>query len=134
VRWPDIRERYRPLLEDDSTDDELFAVLQGVLAELNDSHIDLVGGGRKFQSGILGQMGKVTHMGDTTAGALASPIARVLPNGWLYRLPLGLTTDHNDICFDGQGITPEVQITNDARTIESGTDQVLEAALGRLSI
>jgi C-terminal processing protease CtpA/Prc len=77
---------------------------------------------------------KVTQMGDTTAGALASPIARELPNGWLYSLPLGLTTDHNDICYDGQGITPEIQITNDAGTIEGGTDQVLETALGRLSI
>jgi hypothetical protein len=76
----------------------------------------------------------VTHMGDTTAGALDGPIDRELPNEWLYKLPLGLTTDHNDICYEGQGITPEIQITNSAGTIESGTDQVLEAAIGRFSI
>jgi C-terminal processing protease CtpA/Prc len=290
IDWDEIRARYRPLLNNNSTDDELFAVLQGVLAELNDSHIILRGGGKRFQSGIVGQLGKmtdfsvdlvkrryladantaangsityghvsdktgyihmatmelpdgnsaelvsafddafaplvdcagliidirgngggqfqvaeaianrfadtqrlaekiryrhgprhsdfadpilyyaepagrrqftepvilltnrysvsaaeiftitmrvfpnVTHMGDTTAGALDGPIDRELPNGWLYKLPLGLTTDHNDICYEGQGITPEIQITNSAGTIESGTDQVLEAAIGRFSI
>jgi C-terminal processing protease CtpA/Prc len=290
IDWEEIRARNRPLLNDNSTDDELFAVLQGVLAGLNDSHIVLWGGERRFQSGILGQMGKmtdfsvelvkqryladaktrakgiityghvsdttgyihvatmqlpdgdsaelisafddalaaladcaglvidirgngggqlqvadaianrfadtrrlaekiryrngpqhsdfadpvlryaepagrrqftgpvilltnrysvsaaehftitmrafpnVTHMGDTTTGALGTPISRELPNGWLYKLPLGLTTDHNDICYEGQGITPEIQISNSAVTIESGTDQVLEAAIGRFSI
>jgi C-terminal processing protease CtpA/Prc len=76
----------------------------------------------------------VTHMGDTTTGALDGPIARELPNGWLYRLPLGLTTDHNDICYEGLGITPEIQITNSPGAIEAGSDQVLEAAISRLSI
>jgi C-terminal processing protease CtpA/Prc len=73
----------------------------------------------------------VTHLGDITAGANDGPIARQLPNRWVYHLPLGLTTDANDVCYEGIGITPQILVTNDTTSLEQGIDQILEAGIAR---
>lgn len=283
VDWDDIRARYRSTLTAHSTDDELFTVLSGVLAELNDGHIVLYGDGRRFRSGITGQLGKmtdfapavikdhylaepmtaasgsvtygrlsatvgfvhiaamksqavvndvdvalaaladsaglvvdvrgnpggsldvstalagrfadqkrlalrirmrsgplhsdlssptevyvsptggqrfakpvvlltnrfsasaaelftlmmrlfpnVTHVGDVTAGAQSTPILRELPNGWHYELPLGLTTDDQDRCYEGIGITPQILVANSPDLVEQGIDEALAMAVSRL--
>lgn len=47
IDWDDTYDRYRPLIDEDSTDDELYEVLTGMLAELNDGHVMLTAPGRE---------------------------------------------------------------------------------------
>jgi carboxyl-terminal processing protease len=48
VDWDDAYDRWRPQLTEDSTEDELYEVLTGMLAELDDGHVMLVAPGREF--------------------------------------------------------------------------------------
>jgi hypothetical protein len=47
-------------------------------------------------------------------------------------LPIGLTTDGEDNCYEGIGITPQIVITNSPSSVEQGIDQVLAAAIAQL--
>src|SRR5712692_1453331 len=38
VDWPALRERYRPLIERASTDDEFYGILKRMVGELHDAH------------------------------------------------------------------------------------------------
>ncbi len=75
----------------------------------------------------------VTHLGDTTAGALSlvSP-TRFLPNGWRYEYSIQLITNPDGSSYEGQGIPPEHWVRNQAGDIAAGRDRVLEEALNYL--
>ena len=51
VDWDDSYDRWRPQLDHDSTDDELWQTLTGMLAELDDGHVKLVAPEREFWHG-----------------------------------------------------------------------------------
>lgn len=46
IDWDDVYDRYRPLVDDDMSDDELFAVITEMLAETDDGHVHLTVPGR----------------------------------------------------------------------------------------
>ncbi len=56
VDWKALYEIYRPQVTAQTTDDELFDIMSGVLGHLNDNHVGLQYGDRRFRSGILGEM------------------------------------------------------------------------------
>lgn len=50
VDWDDSYDRYRPLVHDSMSDDELFTVIADMLAETDDGHISLITPGRQLWS------------------------------------------------------------------------------------
>ncbi|MFE9560704.1 S41 family peptidase [Streptomyces sp. NPDC006487] len=48
VDWNAVRESHRPRVHAGTTEDELFAVFEEMLAPLHDAHVRLVGGDRRF--------------------------------------------------------------------------------------
>lgn len=50
IDWQDSYDRYRPLIDERSTDDELYQVLTDMLAELDDGHVMMVAPDREFWS------------------------------------------------------------------------------------
>jgi len=50
IDWGDSYDRWRPQLDEGSSDDELWEVLSGMLAELDDGHVKLVAPGQEFFS------------------------------------------------------------------------------------
>lgn len=48
VDWEAVRDRYRPTVDADTTDDELFAVFRKMLEPLGDMHVTLSDGGDRF--------------------------------------------------------------------------------------
>lgn len=74
----------------------------------------------------------VTQIGDTTAGGFSDVIARELPNGWLYFVPVGDYRNASGRSEEGIGIAPKIYLTNTAQDIRAGKDRVLEAAVSRL--
>ena len=48
IDWDDSYERWRPQIDEDSTEDELYNVLTGMLAELDDGHVQVAAPGREF--------------------------------------------------------------------------------------
>lgn len=48
IDWQDSYDRYRPLIDESSTDDELYQVLTDMLAELDDGHVKLAAPDREF--------------------------------------------------------------------------------------
>lgn len=46
VDWDDVYDRYRPLIDDDMSDDEFFEVIATMLAETDDGHVQLFAPGR----------------------------------------------------------------------------------------
>ena len=55
----------------------------------------------------LRKMGNITLVGDTTAAGLGINIRRELPNGWSYRMTIGLVSDSDDISYEGIGVPPD---------------------------
>ncbi len=56
VDWKALYEIYRPQVTAETTDDELFDIMSNLLGHLNDNHVGLQFGDRRFRSGILGEM------------------------------------------------------------------------------
>lgn len=46
-------------------------------------------------------------IGDTTAGAAASPLVRELPNGWTYQFPEWIASTADGRVFEGKGLPPD---------------------------
>ncbi len=83
----------------------------------------------------------VISVGDTTWGAFSSQVARILPNGWQYRLgaqiiftPEGvLFTDSNGQYLEGIGIPPDYYMQDSKQAIDNNQDLVLDLALEKLN-
>jgi tetratricopeptide (TPR) repeat protein len=56
VDWKALYEIYRPQVTPETTNEELFEIMSRLLGHLNDNHVRLQYGERRFQSGILGEM------------------------------------------------------------------------------
>lgn len=74
----------------------------------------------------------LTQMGDTTAGGFSDILARELPNGWLYFIPVGDYRNSKGESEEGKGIVPDLLIVNKKQDIDAGVDKVLQAAISRL--
>ncbi|HEU5137667.1 MAG TPA: serine hydrolase [Steroidobacteraceae bacterium] len=68
-------------------------------------------------------------VGETTAGAMADIVTRVLPNDWQVTVPINLFRDVNGVSWEGVGITPDLWVKNERSEVASGTDRALQMAL-----
>jgi C-terminal processing protease CtpA/Prc len=60
----------------------------------------------------------VTHVGKPTCGALSSRNDRFMINGWAYSISPERVTDMNDKIYEGIGISPEIEITEEVSISE----------------
>jgi carboxyl-terminal processing protease len=81
--------------------------------------------------------GRVTVLGDTTAGASGGPVTRELPNGWSYQFSTWVAFTPERRTFEGIGLAPEVVVR--ASPVKTATafaaperDQVIDAAVASL--
>ncbi len=73
----------------------------------------------------------VTHLGDTTNGAIATKIAKELANGWFYSIVTQKTVFQNGISYEGAGIPPDEYFKNTASEMANGQDKTLEEAISK---
>ena len=72
------------------------------------SNITLSGGELLTMS--LKSLPNVTHVGETTRGALSDKLEKTLPNGWEISLSNEVYLDHQGREFEGKGIPPDISI------------------------
>lgn len=75
------------------------------------------------------EMDAVIQIGSTTAGAMGTRIRRVLPNGWVYGLPVQRLYTADLRLLEDVGIDPDVHVLTSVEDVEAGRDPVLDAAL-----
>lgn len=73
----------------------------------------------------------LTHMGDTTSGAIATKIGKELANGWYYSIVTQKTEVEDGVSYEGPGIPPDVFVKNTAEEMAAGQDRTLEEALAQ---
>ena len=74
-------------------------------------------------------LSNVTHIGDTTNGAIATKIAKELANGWFYTIVTQKTEFADGISYEGIGLIPDISIKNTIGEINSEQDKTLEKAI-----
>jgi C-terminal processing protease CtpA/Prc len=74
-----------------------------------------------------------TLMGETTAGAFSTMMYRNLPNGIGFTLPFERVFDTKGECYEGQGITPDIEVPFDDEAFKAGNDKTLTAAVDYLT-
>jgi len=74
-------------------------------------------------------LSNVTHVGDTTNGAIATKIGKELANGWFYSIVTQKTYFKDGKTFEGVGIPPEIYVKNTLSEMAAGVDKTLERAL-----
>jgi Peptidase family S41/Tricorn protease C1 domain len=75
----------------------------------------------------------VTLIGDSTQGAFPHAVPRELPNGWSYRVTVGVVLGPNRESYEGMGIPPAVAVNITPADSASHHDTILETALARLA-
>ena len=50
----------------------------------------------------------VTHIGESTRGALSDVLTKTLPNGWTLNMSNEIYLDHEGVLWEGPGIPPEI--------------------------
>ena len=70
-----------------------------------------------------------SSIGEATDGEMATAYPEKLINGWQVFIPYCYTTDQNDFCCEGIGVTPNLRKTNTKEDIAGGNDKVLEFAI-----
>jgi tetratricopeptide (TPR) repeat protein len=56
IDWAALYRVYRPMVNAETSDEELFEVMSNLLEHLNDNHVGLAGDGRQYRSGILNEL------------------------------------------------------------------------------
>jgi hypothetical protein len=75
----------------------------------------------------------VTVAGERTAGAFSDAADATLPNGWKFSYSIGEWRDGHGILWEGQGLAPDVFVTNSLAGLLHGTDEALDWAIQRLT-
>jgi Peptidase family S41/Tricorn protease C1 domain len=75
----------------------------------------------------------VTFVGDTTQGAFPHAVPRELPNGWLYRVTVGVVVGPDRESYEGVGIPPDVAVNLAPADSAAGRDTILETAIALLA-
>lgn len=71
----------------------------------------------------------VRTVGDTTFGALGSPIRKKLPNGWEYRIPTGKWCSADNILYEDIGVPPDIHVAVSPSDSLMERDPVIEMAI-----
>jgi C-terminal processing protease CtpA/Prc len=74
----------------------------------------------------------VRIIGDTTGGGGGNPIARELPNGWIYRLSNWEEVDSKNVNYEGIGIPPDAVVWISKQDSINGIDRILETAINMI--
>lgn len=74
----------------------------------------------------------VTIVGERTAGAFSDAVDAILPNGWQLTYSIGEWRDAQGRLWEGQGLSPDVMVTNSLAGLSSGCDEVLDWTIERL--
>jgi tetratricopeptide (TPR) repeat protein len=70
-----------------------------------------------------------SSIGEATEGSLSAAYPEKLINGWQVYIPYSYSTDQNDFCWEGIGVSPNLRKTNTKEDIAEGNDKVLEFAI-----
>ncbi|MGD2033450.1 MAG: S41 family peptidase [Bacteroidales bacterium] len=76
---------------------------------------------------------RVTLFGGSTGGGTGGGSYFELPNGWTYRVTTSYSTDAGGYCYEGVGITPDIEVTISEEDKANGIDTILEEAVRYLS-
>jgi len=89
---------------------------------------DTISAGETFTLAMKRQP-HVQHVGLTTSGAFSDRVERDLPNGWRFTISVGDYRDHNNVSWEGRGLTPAVAVANTAADQAAQRDPMLENAI-----
>jgi C-terminal processing protease CtpA/Prc len=56
-------------------------------------------------------------------------LEKKLPNGWGYCLSYQQYFSADMVCYEGKGVSPDVELLNSTADIENGTDPLITVAL-----
>ena len=71
----------------------------------------------------------VRTVGDTTFGALGSPLRKKLPNGWEYRIPTGKWSSADYVLYEDIGVPPDIHVAVSPSDSLMERDPVIETAI-----
>lgn len=71
----------------------------------------------------------VQVVGDTTEGAIPHALPRELPNGWSYRVTVGIVDDAQGNNYEGRGIAPDFRVVISQAQDNAGQDPILDKAI-----
>ncbi|MGQ7845611.1 S41 family peptidase [Granulosicoccus sp. 3-233] len=84
---------------------------------------------------LLRSLPQVTHLGESTNGALSDVLERGLPNGWEFTLSNEVYLDASGQSFEAVGIPPEVVVpVLDKAARDRGEDSAINAAFDVLGL
>jgi len=71
-------------------------------------------------------------VGDTTGGGSGNPLARELPNGWIYQMSQWIQYDLNHTIIEDRGVIPDITVLSREQDRVLRRDRVIEAAVAAL--
>ncbi len=87
--------------------------------------------GATFFPAMMSTFPNVTLMGDTSGGGGGIPFSFELPNGWVYRCSVSITTDCSGRNIEF-GVLPDIKVDLDPKDEAKGIDTMIERALAEL--
>ncbi|MEQ8705080.1 MAG: hypothetical protein RIC19_14235 [Phaeodactylibacter sp.] len=120
VDWGAVYGQYRPMVDGQTTDEELYAVFVEMLSLLDDGHIILLPVGTDLPMYRGGPAGKI----DTTRDFNLE-----LPNGWGYSMSIGEWRAADGRSYEGIGLPPDEVVQNVRADYLNGRDEALERAI-----
>jgi C-terminal processing protease CtpA/Prc len=134
VDWRALHDVYRPRVTPETTDEELFEVLTGMMSHLNDNHVMLTAGslGRDFSAGYLGRYFEELGL----AGAMAFLSNRPLPQRYFRGEPrtAGEGTFQYGWVDEGVGYMHFGGFTGEAESAEAVDEILVELSSARALI
>ncbi|MBN1144838.1 MAG: T9SS type A sorting domain-containing protein [Bacteroidales bacterium] len=82
---------------------------------------------------VMSGFPQVTLVGEHTYGIFSDRLDKFLPNGWTFSLSNEKYLSADNVNYEQQGINPDVNISMDEDAFNSGSDNVLEYALGEIA-
>jgi len=75
------------------------------------------------------QLPNVTIVGDHTNGIFSYQLEKKLPNGWEYNLSYQVYYSPDMVCYEGKGVSVDIELLNSKTDIETGVDPLIIRAL-----
>jgi carboxyl-terminal processing protease len=81
-----------------------------------------------FAAGMQ-ETGRAKIVGGTTAGAVLPSVFVTLPTGAIFQYVVADYRSPKNVLVEGRGVTPDISVEPDSKSILSGRDIQLEAAI-----
>lgn len=82
---------------------------------------------------VMSGFPQVTVVGEHTYGIFSDRLDKLLPNGWAFSLSNEMYLSADQVNYEQQGITPDVELSMDEDDFNAGRDNILEYALNELT-